>query len=197
MMQRGEILRLSMRMLGFEIIAIELTPDTTTIVDRANRRYAKVPLQQLTAKLPVNLTNLQDLLLGRPFLPGEDGLGPQADRLLKLGVNTADNTFSLTPRTEPWPGFSYILTANNDGSVASLMMMSDAANNPKTEYGAEQQGICASRCSLSAMLGKSPLVTEIKWDTDKIRVDDPSTTIEPLRINSGYQPIDLKSLKLP
>ena len=57
-------------MLGFEVARVWLTPDSVVAASRPKKVYLAESLSKLTSGLPINLDNLQDMLMGRPFIPG-------------------------------------------------------------------------------------------------------------------------------
>lgn len=69
-MVRDRCIDLSFRMLGFEVARVWITPDSLVAASRPKKVYLAESLSKVTSGLPVNLGNLQDLLIGRPFIPG-------------------------------------------------------------------------------------------------------------------------------
>ena len=89
-MERGKSIMISLRFLGMEIGSLYVTNDSIQIIDKFNKRYVKEPLAQLLAGFPVNISNVQDLLLGRPFLLGSER--PVADMPGKFDITADSNT---------------------------------------------------------------------------------------------------------
>lgn len=96
-MTRGQNIDLSLRMIGFEVARVWITPDSIIAVSRPKRVYLAESLSTLTSRIPVTLGNLQDLLTGRPFIPGGSTLTPGSDTRLFM-VDTRTDDPLLTPR---------------------------------------------------------------------------------------------------
>lgn len=184
-MVRDSLLRMSFRLIGFEVAVIELTRDEALIVDRAHRTYYRQPLTQFISDLPVNLSNLQDLFLGRPLTPGFDGFAPgQVD--MKVTDDTATGSFVIFPAKEPYPGFSYKMVFRPGGELSGITITTANGLDPVVEYGLNVDGICATEMNMTTS-GQSGIGLRIRWDTPKCEVDNPELKIEPVRIPSTYK----------
>ncbi|MCM1484563.1 MAG: DUF4292 domain-containing protein, partial [Muribaculaceae bacterium] len=73
-MERGKSINLSLRVLGMEVAVLYLTGDSIIVLDKWNKRYVAEDLTKFLGSFPINISNVQDLLLGRPFLLGSDVL---------------------------------------------------------------------------------------------------------------------------
>lgn len=74
-MQRGKRIVVSLRvpLLG-EVGTLDVNDHEFTIVNKMKKTYCREDFSELMADLPVGLADLQDLFLGRIFLPGEGTL---------------------------------------------------------------------------------------------------------------------------
>lgn len=66
---RDSLLHLSLRFFGMEVAQIRADRDSAWIVDKYHKIYTSMPLARLTAASGLTLANVQDILLGRAFLP--------------------------------------------------------------------------------------------------------------------------------
>lgn len=69
-MIRGRWLGISVRMLGFEVAYLTADNDSLHAYVKVQKRYVSESISRLFASSGYNLSNVQDLLLGRLFLPG-------------------------------------------------------------------------------------------------------------------------------
>ena len=69
-MIRGRWLGISVRMLGFEVAYLTADNDSVHAYVKVQKRYVSESISRLFASSGYNLSNVQDLLLGRLFVPG-------------------------------------------------------------------------------------------------------------------------------
>ena len=88
-MRRGEVVQMSFTALGVvEVALLEFTPAGAYLIDRVNKRYAKIDYSSgLLNSLGVNFATIQALFWNRLFVPGKDAAS---------GVNSTSAT-STTP----------------------------------------------------------------------------------------------------
>lgn len=98
-MVRGSCIDLSFRVLGFEVARVWISQDSIVAASRPKKICFAESLTNLMAGLPVNLGNLQDLLMGRPFMPG-GGTIAMADSTA-MYLTTVDGATRLLPRRQP------------------------------------------------------------------------------------------------
>ena len=67
---RDSEIHLSLRMIGIEVAIVYINNEKIYIIDKFNKRYIEENLSKLPGDLPVTVSNIQDMLLGRIFLPG-------------------------------------------------------------------------------------------------------------------------------
>lgn len=109
-MVRGETLSLSLRMIGFEVGKVLVTPDSLYISVAPQKIYVAESLSGVSRH--VTISNLQDLLTGVPFVAGHDGASGSDFRISSEGVNSV-----LTPRAHT-RGADYAWTFSGDAEWA-------------------------------------------------------------------------------
>lgn len=158
-MVRDTSITLSMRFLGMEVAAAQLTADSVLVVDKLHKQYFTENLEKALAKVPLTLGLLQNLLMGKRFTI--------ADGLLPAGT-----TYEIT-------GNDSIITAlticRGDTSCIEFRF---------TDHVSTPAGPAASRVSLRAD-GKKPLAASIEWNWGKARWND---DVEPriLKVTGSY-----------
>lgn len=72
-MRRNEIVQISVTALGVvEVALIEITPETICLIDRVNKKYAKIEFSSgLLNNIGINFATIQALFWNRIFIPGE------------------------------------------------------------------------------------------------------------------------------
>ena len=114
----GRSISISVRpLLGIEMARLYIANDEIIILDRYHKIYVREKASVLTSGVPVDITTLQDILLGRPHILGK---GTFTAALAGDVVLTADNgTVKLTP-VEQYEGFNYAYVFNADRNLERL-----------------------------------------------------------------------------
>ena len=91
-MERGSLLLISMRvpLLG-EVGRIEIDTDSALIVNRRGKCYTRLATARLLNRIGVNLSDFQDLLLGRVFLAGSASLARDNVTLFSVSEGAGGN----------------------------------------------------------------------------------------------------------
>jgi hypothetical protein len=117
-MVRGKSISISLRpLLGIEVAKIHIEGDDIVIIDRLHKLYIKEKASLLTSGVPVDVSTMQDLLLGRAHILGKGTLSAT----MKDDVNIVASDFGvvITPK-EQYHGFEYGYTYNVDKELVSL-----------------------------------------------------------------------------
>lgn len=170
-MERGKSIMISLRFIGMEVGVLYLTSDSILAIDKFNKVYVSEPLEPLLGGFPANISNVQDLLTGRPFLLGEDKpLATVADKF-DFDTQSGDNTWSLIPKKFPKGveyGFSF-----NPFSALSLLIVKAGSHSPvNILFGSPEvtpAGYMSPAVSISAMLGKTAVDASLEWNYGKAR----------------------------
>lgn len=83
-MIRGRWLGISVRMFGFEVAYLTADTDSLHAYVKVQKRYVSESISRLFASSGYNLTNVQDLLLGRLFIPGGSTATPADARAFTM-----------------------------------------------------------------------------------------------------------------
>ena len=74
-MVRDQAIYISLRpMLGIEVGRLLITADSLYAVDKVHKRYIAEKVSMLTSGIPVTVSEVQDMFLGRPFIIGKGTL---------------------------------------------------------------------------------------------------------------------------
>lgn len=117
-MIRNEAIFISLRpMLGIEVGKLLITADSLYAVDKVHKRYIAEKVSILTAGIPVTVSDVQDIFLGRPFIIGKGTLKHEYKPIVT--VTAEHNTTVLMPN-ESYKGYGYSFTFNKSNRITSL-----------------------------------------------------------------------------
>ena len=117
-MVRGKSIYISLRpMLGIEVGKLLITADSVYAVDKVHKRYIAEKVSLLTAGIPVTVTDVQDIFLGRPFIIGKGTL----NNALKDTVNALSegNVVTIAP-VERYKGYGYVFSFDKNYRIKAL-----------------------------------------------------------------------------
>ena len=183
-MVRGKSISISMRpLLGIEVAKIHIEGNKIVIIDRLHRVYIEEDASLLTSGVPVDVTTLQDLLLGRAHILGKGTLSAKMGGDVNISENNGVTT--LAPKNT-YEGFGYVYTFDsNDNLVALDVFPEGRASIYNVVYGNSTgtvAGTVATSISASTTIAKRALTLDLnlknlQWNSD-INND--------LEIPSGY-----------
>lgn len=117
-MVRDEAIFISLRpLLGIEVGKLLITADSVYAVDKVHKRYVAEQVSVLTSGIPVTVSDVQDIFLGRPFIIGKGTLCGELKPL--LDITQVGNNVVMTPKDQ-YRGYSYSFTFNKSGRISSL-----------------------------------------------------------------------------
>ncbi len=116
-MVRDEAIYISLRpMLGIEVGKLVITADSLYAVDKIHKRYIAEKVSILTSGIPVTVSDVQDIFLGRPFIIGK---GTLSESLKHLVTASANSPLTLTAN-ESYKGHGYSFSFDKNNRITSL-----------------------------------------------------------------------------
>ena len=117
-MVRDQAIYISLRpVLGIEVGKLIITADSLYAVDKVHKRYIAEKVSILTSGIPLTVSDVQDIFLGRPCIIGKGTLR-EANKA-EITVTQKDNTITLSP-DEHYKGYSYTFTFDKNNRITSL-----------------------------------------------------------------------------
>lgn len=194
--ERDKSVFISLRFLGFEVANIYATNDSIFVVDKYNKQYAAEDIHQFLGNAPINIANVQDLLLGRVFLLGRQE--SKIDALLKSDIDiTSSNSWSLIPKdqvAEAEYGFLF-KPANNLQNVIIKSANHEPVVLTYTPAEKTAKGPIAPSLNLTYNTGKKLLNADFNWNTDKA-VWNTDVELRRPSISSKYRRITAEQIAL-
>ena len=117
-MVRDQAIYISLRpVLGIEVGRLLITADSLYAVDKVHKRYIAEKMSILTSGIPLTVSDVQDIFLGRPFIIGKGTMNEG----VKAGITVTreGNMVLLTPG-EQYKGYGYTFTFDKNNRITSL-----------------------------------------------------------------------------
>ena len=98
-MERGKSIYISVRPMGImEVARLVIVGDTLLVIDKLHKRYILESAKLLTSGIPIDVSTLQDIFLGRAFILGNGTLNSGMASLVTL-ANIA-GTYMVRPKEQ-------------------------------------------------------------------------------------------------
>lgn len=190
-MVRGEYINLSVRILGMEVAALYLTNDSVLVIDRWNKRYISENLRRFLKGFPADISNLQDMLTGRPFVLGQEKI--TARSLKDFSVEQNGTIWGIKPtRSEAGLDYAFIFSQSQFSAIevaAGKTEVHIAFGEPSTT----QFGTFASSINISALTPSKPIDGAIQWRWSKAQFNN-SFSAKHIETPKGYTRINADEL---
>ncbi len=168
-MVRDEAIFISLRpMLGIEVGRLLITADSIYVIDKVHKRYAAEKVSLLTAGLPITVSTVQDMFLGRPFIIGQGTLN-QANK--EMATLTNDGAVSVLTPNDKYKGYSYVFTFNKSHNITSLNITPASASTSayQVRYSNVKKttaGNIAHTFRANGTVGKKRLTLELNYNNN-------------------------------
>lgn len=117
-MHRGKSIYVSLRpVLGIEVAKMIINGDSILLVDKVHKRYVLEKASLLTNGVPVTVSNLQDIFMGRAFELGKGSL--TQDLKNDFTAEVVGDKVVLRP-LEQYQGFTYSFSYDSRNNIVSL-----------------------------------------------------------------------------
>ena len=177
-MVRDQAIYISLRpMLGIEVGKLIITADSLYAIDKVHKRYIAEKVSILTSGIPVTVSDVQDIFLGRPCIIGKGTLS-QANRS-EMTSSTEQNSVMLTPSAN-YMGYVYSFIFDKSNRITSLDIAPEGSSTAayKVKYSdvkATKAGNIAHSINANATIEKKKLTfsltyKDIDWNGD-VKID--------------------------
>lgn len=193
---RDSEIHLSLRMIGIEVAVIYINNEKIYIIDKFNKRYIEDSLSKLPGDLPVTVSNIQDMLLGRIFLPGVGTLAA-ADASKFILSESKDRTWTLTPRAQVKGADWHFNASRTNPPMLTGISLKLATGEPVECVYSDQNntlaGLIASSLGLSTTFGSKKINVNVSWGLNDAKWNT-GRSIKFSAPGSSYKRISLDSL---
>ena len=189
-MVKDKSIYISIRVFGFEAANIYINNDSIHATYKMGKIYIADDVRKLLKGYPVNVGDLQNILLGRAFILGDDTIKSANG----ISVLSKGATWEVTPKCEI-DGVKYYFTFNSiDDSLKLLTVLVKGANPVLCNYNniADSEiGKVAEELTISANL-KQQLKASLKWNLKKAKWNTGATP--KWKAPKGYKRVNVEDL---
>lgn len=174
-MVNSRALQLSVKVLGFEAASVTVVGDSVWVVEKLHHTYVAESITELLHGFPADISNLQDLMLGRPFILGSPTLTAADARSLKLTAGSGDTAWTITaPRAAGMVDYHFDVAAGSPAGVVAAMVAEVAGRAVTARYSdftSSPIGPVASAAAFSAATPSRRISAELVVKIDRAKVD--------------------------
>lgn len=191
-MRRGEYIKFSVRMLGFEVATAWIDTDSVHAIDKVGKRYVSESISRVTTELGLDIADVQDILLGRVFrVAGAEVAASD----FKVEATEYENMLLLRPAPQPEIlEYGFVVSAD-ETPLLNYLLVDAGRFNAVAQYSGQENtaaGTVARRVSVSSTEPRK-IAADLTWNLSsaKWNRDDRQKWQAP---GKGYTKISLSSL---
>lgn len=164
-MERDRSVHLSFRFFGMEVASVMVTSDSIYAAYKVEKIYFAESISDLLGGFPATVGNVQDLLLGRPFMLGENSISRGLCQLSGTGA-----AWTISPDRNPM-GMSYDFTIDTPTGNVELLTVNLPSRQPivadYSDFAISETGPMAGVTAISAKSGNTRFAAEITLNPRK------------------------------
>jgi len=165
-MEYGRNILLSMRVLGMEVGVVYIDSDSVLVADKFHHYLVALPFSSISSRTTLTLSDLQCLMLGRMFYPGQGCIsGTDNPELLFSPAVEGDNLL-LTPRRTPY-GATWYFTADSSDVLSKLSVDVDGYGDIQVSFADVVRtvaGNAAGYVRATGTFASKNLAASIEWN---------------------------------
>ncbi len=125
-MRRGEYIKFSVRVLGFEVASAWIDTDSVHAIDKMGKRYVSESVSRVTTDLGFDIADIQDILLGRVFNVDSRDAHALGFSVEPIGY---DNLYLMRPEPRPESvDYGFVVAGGEAPMLSSFLIEADKFN---------------------------------------------------------------------
>lgn len=194
-MVRGKSIDISLRVLGFEMGRALITSDSVFVVIKPQRTYIAESLNEVTKYVSFTTGNIQDLLMGRPFLLSKSTITATDRKLVE--IEAFEQGLLINPRKQPSMA-NYGYAVGFEDLLMKLIIVGTQPHNFKADVSYMRHvadtgaGALASDVEIDISDGKKNYSASLNWKWNNAKWNSGIST--DFSIPRGYKRILAKDL---
>ena len=162
-MIRGSEIKLSLRMIGFEVAGLYANSDSIYVYEKLNHTMIVESMSRLTAATGLDISGVQDLLLGHIINPTD-----RKNPLEGFKLNSDDSSITLSLKGEAYD-IIYTLLRAKSCALSALDVEASGKTLAACKYSLPFQteaGPVSPAVEFNAGLGKLPVEATLNWSLE-------------------------------
>lgn len=170
---RDSVIYLSARFLGMEVGVLSLTSESITVIDKVHRIYLIEPVDSIIGLFPLTIGNIQNLLIGHCFIPGDNAASGGKKLRENMSLNYESGMLEASPRRLKGLLSSLSCSFVFDNSSLSRFTASMSGKTVSALYGNAEsiatvpELLVSSSVTVKVPSGRKDYGAEIKWAARK------------------------------
>lgn len=190
-MVKDKLITISVRpVLGIELAKVYIDNKSVTVVNKINRVYTAIPLEEYAHIVPANVSVIQDVFLSRVFTIADGTLSQE--NIKKFNAKMKDGLLVITPRKQE-KEFEYVFNVNDKMQLASIDILPTSNNKVFTgQYSSytKDKGGLASNIKLETFIGGKAQKIELNMTTSKARWNE--NVDDEISISKSYDKVSIE-----
>lgn len=173
-MERDKSIMISLRFIGMEIANLYITDDSLIAIDKYNKKFVAEAVKPLLGGFPATISNVQDILMGRPFLVGKSLSNVKIKNDFEIESAEGSDVITVIPRKMP-QGVEYGFAFNTAGSLTTAIVKAGSHEPVNIDYSniaSTPYGPFAGSTAVTATAGKTSIDAILEWNVGKASWND-------------------------
>lgn len=175
-MVNESLIHISMRVLGFEVAVMHVTPDSVYCVDKIHKLAVIESIDRLSASTGITLGQLQSLMLGRAIVPGEGAKLSRKSKNVKLTSHGGGSDgWTMTTSAKGGHPFECVFNVEGDNNQISSIAVSVPGHKTVScdynDWSACEIGQIPQSLSCDLTASSKHINAVLKYTPSQVRID--------------------------
>lgn len=193
-MRRDRDIYITLRVLGMEVANLYIDSDSVFAADKIHKYYIAEPIRDIFAGATLTIGDIQDALLGRPFINNTGAFTADNIRDVTAAL-LPDGAWSMTPQSliNGMIGYRFEFDGNDNSLKAMNIDVNGKQYGCTYAYPADLDGSrFMQQLSIEAKAGKTPIDATLTYDFNKVSFAVPASAT--WRTPKNYKRISPRAL---
>ncbi len=192
-MVRDKCISISIRpILGIEVAKVFINTDSAVVVNKMQKVYTSIELKDLAHILPVDINNIQDIILARVFSLRDGTLNSNNIKQFTVSYDSRNNGLLISPRNKN-NRFSYEFSINENKQVSLLSVYPTGSSKHYTATFSNHAymgiGSEAENITIDTTIKDKELSLELYMNSSRTKWD--GNVEESISINKSYRKVSV------
>lgn len=176
-MVRDSLIHISLRFLGIaEVAVVRITPDSVYCVDKVHQMAIVEGINKISDATGITVTQLQDLLIGMPFVPGSRTGVSLVNKDVKLVVTDDSDNWTIQTCSKSQYDYCCSFEINGKDNYPSVFGLSVKGRDPiecrYADWSKCNIGYMPSKLSVDMSVSNKRCSGTLKYTTSSVKIDN-------------------------